>query len=346
MLNRFDYRLIRQFLLFATVAEEKSIRKAAKRLDMSQTPLASQLDELETRLKLKLIERGPRGIELTTAGEALLPEVHRFTAQAEVLNYLVKEIRENHRAAVTVAAVSEAMLGFVPMVREAVVEKNPGITVYTKEVDSAGIADEIASKTSALAIGHFRELHHRGVQSEVLLQEGLIAVVGTHHPLAGRTDATVKELAAEDWVLHARDVAPQFYDDMVEGCRKAGVSLRIRHLVSGSQRQISYAACGQGIALLPDFFACCLPPTVRSVKLTDVEPCVALSAAWNTSVTSAARDAVLEAARGVARREPWGSTGPCPHKGDARAPDKVWAARHCRAALFVASDGKRSRSLT
>ena len=33
MLNRFDYRLIRQFLLFATVAEEKSIRKAAKRLD-------------------------------------------------------------------------------------------------------------------------------------------------------------------------------------------------------------------------------------------------------------------------------------------------------------------------
>lgn len=306
MLNRFDYRLIRQFLLFATVAEEKSIRRAAKRLSISQTPLAAQLDELEARLKLKLIERSPRGIELTTAGEALLPEVHRFTAQAEVLNYLVKEIRENHRAAVTLAAVSEAMLGFVPMVREAVFEKHPGITVYTKEVDSASIADEIASKTSALAIGHFRELHHKGVQTELLLEEGLIAVLGKRHPLANRGAVSIHELAGEEWVLHARDIAPQFYDDMVGACQKAGVSLRIRHLVSGSQRQISYAACGQGIALLPEFFASCLPPTVCSVRLSDVVPCIALSAAWNTSVQSLARDAVLQAAREVARQSPWG----------------------------------------
>lgn len=305
MLNRFDYRLIRQFLLFATVAEEKSIRRAAKRLDISQTPLAAQLDELETRLKLKLIERSPRGVELTTAGEALLPEVQRFTAQAEVLNYMVKEIRENHRAAVTLAAVSEAMLGFVPMVREAVIDKNPGVTVYTKEVDSAGIADEIASRTSALAIGHFRELHHKGVQTEVLLEEGLIAVVGLRHSFANKRSASIKELAGEEWVLHARDIAPQFYDDIVGGCQKAGVSLRIRHLVSGSQRQISYAACGQGIALLPEFFASCLPPTVRAVRLTDVPPCIAMSAAWNTAVESLARDAVLEAAREVAGRSPW-----------------------------------------
>lgn len=308
MLNRFDYRLIRQFLLFATVAEEKSIRRAAKRLSISQTPLAAQLDELEARLKLKLIERSPRGIELTTAGEALLPEVHRFTAQAEVLNYLVKEIRENHRAAVTLAAVSEAMLGFVPMVREAVFEKHPGITVYTKEVDSAGIADEIASKTSALAIGHFRELHHKGVQTELLLEEGLIAVLGKRHPLANRGAVSIHDLAGEEWVLHARDIAPQFYDDMVGACQRAGVSLRIRHLVSGSQRQISYAACGQGIALLPEFFASCLPPTVCAVRLSDVAPCIALSAAWNTSVQSMARDAVLAAARGIARQSPWGKT--------------------------------------
>lgn len=306
MLNRFDYRLIRQFLLFATVAEEKSIRRAAKRLAMSQTPLAAQLDELESRLKLKLIERSPRGIELTTAGEALLPEVHRFTAQAEVLNYLVKEIRENHRAAVTLAAVSEAMLGFVPVVREAVREKHPGITVYTKEVDSAGIADEIASRTSALAIGHFRELHSKSVQTEILLEEGLIAVVGTRHRLAGRAQASIHEFAAEEWVLHARDIAPQFYDDMVGGCQRAGVSLRIRHLVSGSQRQISYAACEQGIALLPAFFASCLPPTVRAVELIDVPPCIALSAAWNTTVQSVARDAVLQAAREIADKWQWG----------------------------------------
>lgn len=307
MPNRFDYRLIRQFLLFATVAEEKSIRRAAKRLAISQTPLTAQLDELETRLKLKLMERTPRGVELTTAGEALLPQVRRFMAQAEVLDYLVKEIRENHRAAVPLAAVSEAMLGFVPLLRDEVTEKHPGITVYTKEVDSAGIAEEISTRTSALAIGHFRELYAEDVRTEVLYEERLIAVVGTRHRLADRKSASLHEFETEDWVLHARDIAPQFYDDMIGACQKAGVTLRIRHLVSGSQRQISYAACGQGIALLPAFFSTCLPPTVRAVELVDVAPCLALSAAWNANVQSIARDAVLETAREIASRSPWGA---------------------------------------
>ena len=305
MLNRFDYRLIRQFLLFATVAEEKSIRRAAKRLAISQTPLAAQLDELEARLKIKLIERGPRGVELTPAGEALLPEVHRFTAQAEVLDYLVKEIRENHRAAVTVAAVSEAMLGFVPLVRDEIAAINPGITVFTKEVDSVGIVDEIVSKTSAIAIGHFRKADHKGVKTELLIEEGLIAVMSTHHPLSEAKTCRITDLSEEEWVLNARDVAPQYYDDVLQACREAGVSLRVKHVVSNSQRQISYAACGQGLALLPAFFACCLPPTVTAVELTDVAPCVAISAAWNTTVQSPALDAVLEAARRTAARSRW-----------------------------------------
>ena len=47
MLKRFDYRLLRQLLLFAVVVEEKSLRNAARRLNMSQPPLTAQIDALE-----------------------------------------------------------------------------------------------------------------------------------------------------------------------------------------------------------------------------------------------------------------------------------------------------------
>ena len=63
MLNRFDYRKIRQLLLFAVVVEEKSLRKAADRLCMSLPPLTAQIDELESRLGLKLLVRTPRGVQ-------------------------------------------------------------------------------------------------------------------------------------------------------------------------------------------------------------------------------------------------------------------------------------------
>lgn len=63
-MNRFDYRKIRQMLLFAAVVQEGSFRRAAERLNMSQPPLTAQIDELETRLKVKLLVRTPRGLSL------------------------------------------------------------------------------------------------------------------------------------------------------------------------------------------------------------------------------------------------------------------------------------------
>ena len=83
MLKRFDYRLLRQLLLFAVVVEEKSLRNAARRLNMSQPPLTAQIDELEARLKLKLLERSPRGVKATLEGESLMPEITRVVTHAE-----------------------------------------------------------------------------------------------------------------------------------------------------------------------------------------------------------------------------------------------------------------------
>lgn len=71
----FDYRTIRQLMLFAAVTQEKSFRRAAKRLNMSVPPLVLQIDELEARLRMKLLERTPRGVSPTAQGNALMPMI-------------------------------------------------------------------------------------------------------------------------------------------------------------------------------------------------------------------------------------------------------------------------------
>ena len=76
MLNRFDYRLVRQLLLFAVIVEEKSLRNAARRLNMSQPPLKAQIDELEARLRIKLLERSPRGVKGCAASSPFRPSSH------------------------------------------------------------------------------------------------------------------------------------------------------------------------------------------------------------------------------------------------------------------------------
>lgn len=62
---------IRQLRYFLAIAEEGQISSAAKKLRMAQPPLSQQLKLLEEELGVRLVERGPRSIQLTDAGAIL-----------------------------------------------------------------------------------------------------------------------------------------------------------------------------------------------------------------------------------------------------------------------------------
>ena len=60
---------------FVAVAEEKSFRKAAARLNLTTSTLSHALRALEERLGVRLLNRTTRTVSPTQAGQALLAEV-------------------------------------------------------------------------------------------------------------------------------------------------------------------------------------------------------------------------------------------------------------------------------
>lgn len=74
---------IAELIGFATVAEQKSFRRAAEKLNLTPSTLSHSLRSLEERLGVRLLNRTTRSVGLTDAGMALLEQLRPALRQIE-----------------------------------------------------------------------------------------------------------------------------------------------------------------------------------------------------------------------------------------------------------------------
>src|ERR1700687_3410182 len=69
---------LRHLRYFVAIGEEENYRRAAQRLNVAQTALSTQIQDLEAELGFKLFDRLPRGVKLSAAGKLFLEEASRI----------------------------------------------------------------------------------------------------------------------------------------------------------------------------------------------------------------------------------------------------------------------------
>ena len=72
---------LRHLRYFVAIGEEENYRRAAQRLNVAQTALSTQMQDLEAELGFKLFVRLPRGVKLSAAGKLFLEEARRILQQ-------------------------------------------------------------------------------------------------------------------------------------------------------------------------------------------------------------------------------------------------------------------------
>src|ERR1700694_2053288 len=90
---------------FVGVAEEGQITRAARNLHIAQPALSQAITHLETQLGVELLERPPRGVSLTDAGERFFTKARLALAAAADAELTAMSL--------TRAARNEIALGFL-----------------------------------------------------------------------------------------------------------------------------------------------------------------------------------------------------------------------------------------
>ena len=297
---------LRHLRYFVAVAEELNFGRAAERLRIAQPPLSRQIRDLEREIGSPLFERVPRGVELTPAGRAFLPEARLTLAQAERAQRTAQRAAQGETGRLRVGFVEAAThSGILPDVLSFFRAHLPSVGLSLFELDPLQQADAFQDGRIDIGILHSPPLDAaRWLRVEPIYTEPVILALPKSHALASRSRLALASLAEEPIVSFPRVVGPEMYDDIIARCRAAGFSPRIVQEAAGWHTLASLVGAGVGVGFVPRSIAEFQQHGVVYRAVRDLGVKMSLAAVWKRADRSPVRERFVTALRAVAGARP------------------------------------------
>lgn len=239
---------LRHLRYFVAVAETGSLSQAALKLFVAQPPLSVQIRQLENQLGEALFVRHPKGIRLTAAGRALLPEARFLLDRAERLQDVVS----------TTGVTDNLSIGFVPSASSTILpdllrqlkRHLPKLNLELREMISTEQLEALVAGHIDLGITRTPTPHPRLIVSHQMPDPFCLALAQDDAAeLNGAID--LRCFSQHSFVGFTRHRGPAYFDQSIHLCSKAGFSPRIRYEASTVYGVLELVSAGVGVALVP-----------------------------------------------------------------------------------------------
>src|SRR3954451_12681848 len=195
----------RQLTCFVAVVDEGSFTRAARAVGIAQPSLTQHIRALEEELNGRLLERLPRGVALTPAGRALLPEARAAVRAVERGRRGARSALALEAGELEIATVLSMAVGLLPRYIKRWHEQYPEVGIRLHEFSHRSLLEDAVEQGVAdFAIGPLPLRAWHGAVGVVGWEEFVIALPPAD-PLAGRSTIRLEELADREWVLYHQE---------------------------------------------------------------------------------------------------------------------------------------------
>jgi DNA-binding transcriptional LysR family regulator len=274
---------LRQLHYFVTVAEELHFGRAAKRLHMTQPPLSQTIFALEDTLGTALFNRNRRGVVLTAAGIALLPEARRLLEHSSELPDLVKRASMGETGKLTLAFVSSADYSVLPPVLRSYRAAYPHVQIVLQEATSDIQIEALLNDRldAGLLISPLPNKAKVDLEYLPVLSEALILAAPVDSPeLRGKHKVSLHTLPPLPLITIPRTISPSLYDTTLALFRESGITPVLGQEAIQMQTIVSLVSAGMGIALVPQSVSNLRRTGVQYLPLVQTTPLVETGLAW------------------------------------------------------------------
>ncbi|MFJ4840094.1 LysR family transcriptional regulator [Streptomyces sp. NPDC088746] len=211
---------LRHLRYFVVAAEEGSLNRAAQRLLLSQPSLSRQIIHLERELGQRLLQRTSRGVELTPAGQALLPHAHQLLAMADATRETVagaKAVRQAVTVGVPPGTEGSWLMDIVDAVRARAPRAEPDY------VEAGSFEQLRLFGQGRLDICLVHQPPPEGHTVRSVRRDPLGIAVRPDHPLAAEETYRLSDLDGLRTLLHSQDQVPAQQHGLIAAAQAAGI---------------------------------------------------------------------------------------------------------------------------
>ncbi len=309
---------LRDLRYLVALAEHRHFGRAAEASHVSQPTLSTQVRKLEDELGVALVERAPRHVMLTPAGQDIAARARRVLAEVEQMRETARRTADPEAGSVRLGLFPTLGPYLLPHVVPRLRRRFPRLELLLVEEKTEtllGMLREGRLDAAILAL----PVHDDSLEAAFLFEEPFLLAVPEHHALAGQHDLRLSDLDHEPLLL--LEEGHCLRDQALEVCAMAGAGEKDGFRATSLETLRQMVAAGVGVTLLP--MLAVKPPVplsdnLRLLPFRDPPPSRRLAMVWRRS---SAMGGFLATLAGVLRDLPDGLLQ-APPRTTARTPTK------------------------
>lgn len=242
---------LKQLRYLVALAETRNFRRAAERAHISQPSLSAQIQELEERLGVQLIERGRTQAIPTALGSEVAAQARLLLRSVQDIVDLCQARRTPLAGVIRLGVLPTLGPYLLPLFLPALRERFPHLRLFVRESTAQALLPALEDGSLDLLLFPL-PLTAEGVVQAPLFLEPLYVAAAADHPIARAATVARAHLEGEDVLTLER--SHRLHDQVRDLCAEVGARIRPDFEGTSLDTLRQMAAMGAGLCFLPALY--------------------------------------------------------------------------------------------
>jgi len=241
--------------VFLAAAEERNFSQAAKRLHMSQSAVSQNIQTIEREYRVELFVRRGRSVELSEAGQSILPQVREILRAARLLEDSLQEVNSQIGGELLIGCSTSAGKYLLPALLGSFQKEYPAVQPRVKIMGREGVYERVLNQIIPMGVAS-KSFDHRDIECHPLFDDRIILIVPVDHSWARFGQALAEDLLDQPIIM--REEISGTCETVLQGLKPYGITPDMLNVVMelGNPEAIEMAVeRGVGIAFVSEMVA-------------------------------------------------------------------------------------------